>query len=153
MSRLVDQANHPDLLDALTKAVARNRLGFPREVVDELQVIARDEPIWSWAMGVKGALGPYDMDVANLRPFMGHVHDLGFTDGIETLDGKENCIPAIGCLCLDLGERSLNFVLATEDVGETPLRPTMEQIAKHIGWSTVDAQAALEHLQLGHLLS
>jgi hypothetical protein len=153
MSRAVDNANHPNLLTGLTRCVDQERLAFPREVADELQVVAREEPIWAWANGLTSKLDKYSADIALMRPLMGHVRKAGFPHGIESLDGKEGCLTQVGCLCLELEDALTTFVLATEDTGEHPLRPTMEQIAVQAGWSVLDARGALTHLGLEHLLN
>ena len=119
---------------------------------DELLVIARDEPIWAWASGLASKLDAYSADIAFMRPLMGYIRKAGFPHGIESLDGKEGCLPSVGCLCLQLAGSKVNFVLTTEDTGEHPLRPTMEQIANECGWTVLSARCALTHLGLANLL-
>ncbi|PLV48014.1 hypothetical protein X011_17730 [Mycobacterium tuberculosis variant microti OV254] len=120
---------------------------------DELQVIAREEPIWAWATGMTSRLSAYAPNYAFARPFMTYVRNLGFEYGIESLEGPEGCLATVGRLCLTLASETTEFVLATEDTGELPLRPTMEQIATLAGWALLDARAALDHLDLGALLT
>jgi hypothetical protein len=84
---------------------------------------------------------------------MALVVNLGFSFGIESLEKDAGCLAAVGRLCMMLTEESTEFVLATEDTGDFPLRPTMEQLAQQAGWPYLDAKAALDHLDLGTLLT
>ena len=153
MCRQIAEPKHPEFLEGLNRAMKKGCLGFPREVADDLSVIARDEPIWAWASGQRGRLDDFAGDIGQMRPLMGLVRDLGFPNGIESLDGRENCLSSIGCLCLHLEEQGKKFVVATEDFGEAPLRPTMEQIANRKGWTVISATETLGVLNLRHLLS
>lgn len=153
MCRVVDPSNHPALLADLTDCVDKEELGFPREVCSELQVIARDEPIWAWASGLTNKLDRFAANISFIRPFMRHVHGLGFTHGIEHLEKGASCLAPVGRLCLSLTQDGVDFVLATEDTGTVPLRPTMEQIANRANWPVIDAVGALNHLGLGGLIN
>jgi hypothetical protein len=139
------------MIDELTICVDQGTLAFPRDVASELKVIARGEPIWSWASGLTSKLDNYNPNIKWMRPFMGYVSEAGFEFGIEGIESDESGMTKVGCLCLELQNNATQFVLATEDTGETPLRPTMEQIAMQARWSTIDARGALNHLGLGHL--
>ncbi|MBO0609367.1 hypothetical protein [Myceligenerans salitolerans] len=151
ISRSIDSARHADMIHGLTSCVDQGILGFPRDVATELTVIARGEPIWSWANGLTSKIDNYNPSISWMRPFMGYVQEAGFEYGIDGIESGENAMATVGCLCLQLQSESREFVLATEDNGETPLRPTMEQIANLAGWSMIDARGALNHLGLGHL--
>lgn len=152
MSRVVNPSKHPNLLAGLTECVDDERFGFPREVCSELQTIARDEPIWAWASGLTSKLDRFSANIGYIRPVMALVANLGFAFGIETLEKDTGCLAAVGRLCMMLTEELTEFVLATEDTGDLPLRPTMEQLAQQAGWPYLDARAALDHLGLGALL-
>ncbi|MGY4712573.1 hypothetical protein ACXDF8_23970 [Mycolicibacterium sp. CBM1] len=153
MCRIVAQPKHPDLLTGLSKLVDRAELGFPREVCSELEIIAREEPIWAWANGLTSKLDPFAADIVYMRTLMANAVELGFEDGFESLEKGENGFGPVCRLCFHLQAEEREFVLATEDTGETPLRPTMEQIANHVGWTRIDAATALEHLGLADLLT
>jgi hypothetical protein len=152
MCRVVHISKHPDLLTGLTKRVDKGELGFPREVCAELEVIAREEPIWAWANGLTSKLDPFSSNINYIRPLMTLVVRLGFEYGIETLEKDRSAFAPVGRLCLMLQEESTDFVLATEDTGEVPLRPTMEQVAQQAGWQHLDARGALNYLGLADLL-
>lgn len=156
MALAVRPANADQLIAGLTAAVDEDRLGFPREVADELMLVVNKttpppHPIWAWASGLTTKLAPYAGNVGQRRPLMGHIVELGFEHGPESLDNKEGCMVQVGCLCLDLCDSKTDFFLATEDVGQHPLRPTMGEIAEKCGWPILDAVGALNHLGLGHL--
>lgn len=151
ISRSTNRTKHAEMIQGLTSCVDQGRLAFPRAVADELTVIARGEPIWSWASGLTSKLDAYNPNISWMRPFMGYVVQCGFEHGIEGIENGEGAMATVGCLCLELQNSSRQFVLATEDIGETPLRPTMEQVANLAGWNIIDARGALNHLGLGHL--
>lgn len=157
MALAVKPANTDQLIVGLTAALDGDRLGFPREVADELMATVHTttpppHPIWAWAGGLTTKLKPYEGEIGQKRPLMGHIVDLGFDHGPESLDNKEPCLVRVGCLCLDLCDTGRDFFLATEDVGEHPLRPTMGQVAEKCGWPVLDAVGALSHLDLDHLI-
>lgn len=157
MALAVKSTSTDALISGLTDAVDEGRLGFPRAVADDLMAIVHrdppEHPIWAWAKGLTTKLDPYAANVGQRRPLMGHIVDLGFEHGPESLvDNREGCLVEVGCLCLDLCEGGRDFYLATEDVGEHPLRPTLGQLAEACGWPLLDAVGALTMLGLDHLL-
>lgn len=157
MALAVKHANTDALISGLTDAVDDKRLGFPRMVADDLMALVRrdppEHPIWAWARALTTKLDPYAANVGQRRPLMGHIVKLGFDHGPESLgDNKEGCLVEVGCLCLDLCESGADFFLATEDLGEHPLRPTMVQLAEHCDWALTNAIGALTWLGLHHLV-
>jgi hypothetical protein len=86
MGLCVPAKHRPQLWSHLTEAVEDNRLGFPKEVAEHLAVVARDEQAASWAAGLGASLGPYATNIKFNRPLMKIVYDLGFDQGIESLD-------------------------------------------------------------------
>jgi hypothetical protein len=154
LCRIVPPPRHPELLDGLTQRIDDAELGFPREVCKELQGIAREDPtIWAWASGLTTKLNSFNPDFIYMRTVMAHVVDLGFDHGIDQLESREGAFAPVCRLCCNLQADGHDFVLATEDTGEYPLRPTMEQMAVRAGWNHFSAGDALNHLGLADLLT
>jgi hypothetical protein len=128
-------------------------LGFPRKVCKELRSIATGEtPIWWWAGALTSKLNPFKPDFFYMPRLMTFVAEVGFELGIEALERGEEAFADVCQLCLEFKDSGRDFVLATEDIGAFPLRPTMEQVAVHFEWDYVDARGALQHLGLAQLL-
>jgi hypothetical protein len=152
MGFCVPAKHRPQLWSHLTDAVEDGRLGFPKEVAEHLAVVARDEQAASWAAGLGASLGIYATNIKFNRPFMKIVYDLGFDQGIESLDDKDTGIIALGRLACEYAKLGTPFIIATEDLGVGPLAPTMEQICGHTGWQMENAKDCLNGLGLSGLL-
>ncbi|MEV4237050.1 hypothetical protein AB0J47_17945 [Nocardia sp. NPDC049737] len=152
MFELFAPPNIHRLVDRLTKAVDDRELGFPREVVTNLQVVARDDPVSFWAGGLGRRLNHFRADIVHDRTLMKHVDALGFEEGFETLDGSDPCIASIGRLACQYQHERTEFTVVTEDVGEGPLSPTMEQLCTTALWPYCDASACIRYLGLGNYL-
>jgi hypothetical protein len=152
MPKLIREDALPEFWPAMTKAVENAQLRFPREVVDELNVTARLEQVAAWASGLGTHLNDFRGNIRYSRPLMAHVANCGFEEGFEDLDGKEPAAAGVGRLACQYSEGGATFWVATEDIGELPLRPTMVQICLQAGWGIVDAESCLRGLGLAALL-
>ncbi|MTD55210.1 hypothetical protein [Amycolatopsis pithecellobii] len=153
MGQCVRPEARPTLWSSLTDAVEDSRLGFPREVATELGVLARDEQVTSWASGLGANLRKFSADIKFNRPLMKIVETMGYQEGFDSLDGKEPAIAHLARLAISYSKTGTPFILATEDFGEGPLSPTMEQICEYQNWAYVDAMACLKGLGLGDLIA
>lgn len=152
MPTLVREDALSDFWPAMTKAVEKKHLRFPREVVAELNVTARLQQIAAWASGLGSHLNEFRGNIRYSRPLMACVAKCGFEEGFEDLDGKEPAAAGVGRLACEYSEGDATFWVATEDDGELPHRPTMVQICLEAGWRTVNADGCLRGLGLASLL-
>lgn len=137
----------------LTIRVENKDFGFPKEVVDDLDVLARSEPVLGWAHGVSGSLGFCATNIKHERWVMNQVQQvLGFDLGFETVDGRDPSVGAVAMLARDLSIRKANFVVVTEDVLANPLRPSMLEICDSAAWPRCDTRSVLEQFGLSDLL-
>jgi hypothetical protein len=141
-----------DLLDVMTDAVEEGRLQFPKDVVDDLRVSAQSEAICGWATGLGRNLRSFRADFSFNRPVMRYAKQLGFEYGFESLDSSEVSIVAVARLACQYTAENQPFVIVTEDTGEGPLAPTMEQLCNHAAWQYCGARDAIERLGMGSLL-
>lgn len=150
---LFDPDSRSESWPVLTERVENYDLRFPREVVDELQVLARDDQVASWAGGLGGHISEHRADIGFMRPLMSLVASIGSTGGFATLDGKEPAISAVARLAFAYEHSGLDFVVMTGDIGTHPLRPTMEELCASKTWNVVPCADAAALLGLGGFLA
>lgn len=136
------------LFDAVTLRLEAGTLRFPREVVDELQVIARFEFIAGWASGLGSTRDKWTSEVVYMRPVMALVSNLGYEEGFDSLDGQDPSSAYVARMCFDLEAQGADFRVLSTDLGSGPLSPTMEQICGAAGWDIISPQDCLTHLSL-----
>ncbi|WP_192379155.1 hypothetical protein [Rhodococcus rhodochrous] len=153
MPSLCSAENKIQMMSEMTTRVEDGDLCFPRAVALDLRTTARDEPIASWASGLGRSLDPYKADIKYMRPLMGYVKQCGYEDGFDSLTGEEPSIADVGRLACRYQAEGKNFVIASEDTGEGPLSPTMEQLCAAASWNMIDAREALTCLGLSSYLS
>lgn len=142
------------LLEEMTIKVETSALCFPREVAVDLGVTARGEQVAGWAAGLgRAALTPFRADIKYMRPLMAHVKSCGFEDGFDTISGNEPSIANVGRLACQYAAEDRNFAIASEDLGEGPLSPTMEQLCDAASWTLISARDAFYRLGLEDYLS
>jgi hypothetical protein len=142
---LVEITPAPDraqLLADMTDCVEKRRLHFPREVADELAVLARETPLAGWGAGLGSALSDYRADIVYNRQLMAMVASLGFPEGFSGLDNKDPSLLSIARLACQYRETNVDFMMLTTDLGEGPLRPSMGQLCTEADWIVVDPFAA-----------
>jgi hypothetical protein len=136
------------LFDAVTLRLEAGTLRFPREVVDELQVIARYEFIAGWASGLGSTRDKWTSEVVHLRQVMTLVTRLGYEEGFVSLDGSDPSIAYVARMCFHLQAQSVDFRVLSSDLGNGPLSPTMEQICGEAGWQIISPQDCVTRLSL-----
>jgi hypothetical protein len=145
---LVSPASHKSLFDNVTRCFERGELQFPREVADELDVIARNDFLSGWHTGLGDKRDLYTADIALMRPVMKLVADAGFPEGVESLDNKDPAILHVARLGFALTHAKTEFCVLSTDVGKNPLVPTMEQLCVSAGWELIDPVGCAAHLDL-----
>lgn len=135
LSHLVQAGELRGLFDKVTKRLEVGQLRFPREVVEELHVVARNDFLSGWASGLGSARDSWTADIAHQRQVMSLVSAVGFDEGFETLDDKDPAISFVARMCFDLDARGIDFCVLTTDLGSVPLLPTMEQLCLEAGWT------------------
>lgn len=136
------------LFDAVTLRLEAGTLRFPREVLDELQVIARYEFIAGWASGLGSTRDKWTSEVVYMRPVMALLSNLGYEEGFVSLDGQDPSSAFVARMCFDLEAQGVDFQVLSTDLGSGPLSPTMEQMCNSAGWKVVSPQNCLEDLSL-----
>lgn len=152
MSQLAHPDNLLDLFRGMTDCVEDGRLCFPSEVAKDLGVTARDEPVAIWATGLGRKLSIYRADIKYNRLLVSYAKACGFDEGFNTISGGEPSIAHVGRLACQYNNDSREFMVATEDVGENPLSPTMEQLCDQASWARIDAREAINRLDLSQFL-
>lgn len=148
----VDPDNRNDLFEALTERVEDGDLRFPSAVVKDLKVRARFEQVTSWVTGLGPTLRRYTAEVAEISWLMRQLQlELGYSHGVSDMDGKEPSIIAVASYARSLEEENVDFVMATEDLGSIPLRPTMEELCHTFSWERCTGSELLDGLDLGDL--
>ncbi|UTT48883.1 hypothetical protein [Rhodococcus gordoniae] len=147
---------HPDrileLLAKMTTYVEDGQLCFPREVAQDLGVTARNEPIAGWATGLGRSLSAFRADIKFNRPLVAYAKSCGFDEGFSTISGEEPSIVHVGRLACQYSAENREFKVASEDTGENPISPTMEQLCSQASWTRIDARATLVELGLSGFL-
>jgi hypothetical protein len=137
----------------LTDRVEGKDFGFPKEVVDDLDVLARSEQVLAWASGLGASLDFCTANINHRRWVMHQVQkELGYELGFETVDGKDPSIAAVAMLAREFDVRSAPFVIVTEDVSENPLRPSMREFCERAEWPWCGTRVLLEQFGLGDRL-
>jgi len=126
------------LLVALTELVEDQVLRFPKEIADELAVVDRGGHLASWAAGLGSHLNSFNANYKYNLPLMQYAKELGFEEGFQSLDGKDPAVVAAGRLACEYSATAVEFAILTGDLGKAPLRPTMEQLCDHAGWTVID---------------
>jgi hypothetical protein len=135
------------LLSDMTDLVEDKILRFPREVADELAILARDDDsskddrLAAWAAGLGGHLNDFRSDVSYSRPFMAYVQDAGFPEGFQALDNKDPSMVHVGRIACEYQKANMEFVILSTDSSKHPLRPTMKQLCKLAGWTRIKPKA------------
>jgi len=153
MPKLTSKGKAIELFGELTIRVESCLLCFPREVALDLGVTARDEHVAAWAAGLGRKLTPFRSDIKHMRTLMSYVRACGYPDGFDSISGDEPSIAHVSRLACQYAAEGKNFAVATEDTGEGPLSPTMEQLCDTASWDRVGAAEALNHLGLASFLS
>lgn len=141
-----------ELVDELRIRVEKGRAGFPSQVVEELKVLARDESITQWAIGLGRTLKAYRAPYDFVIPVMEVVCDLGFDEGLESPDGSEPSIVYAAAAACRARHEGRKVCLVSEDVGGLPHRPSMMELASALSIDIVSARTALLELGLDHHL-
>jgi hypothetical protein len=136
------------LFDAVTLQLEAGALRFPREVVDELQVIARFDFLAGWGSGLGTTRDKWTSEVVYLRPVMALVSKLGYDEGFVSLDGQDPSIAYVVRMCVHLEQQGVEFEVLSTDFGRGPLSPTMEQICVAAGWNMISPQVCIAKLGL-----
>ncbi|MBU1250240.1 MAG: hypothetical protein KJ659_12710 [Actinobacteria bacterium] len=145
---LVEPEDYRDLFDNVTTCLETGALRFPREVVDEIHVIARNEFLSGWASGLGATRDQWTSDIVHQRQVMRLVANLGYDEGFVSLDNHDPAISHVARMCFDLQKRNIEFCVLTTDVGSGPLAPTMEQICTGAGWTIRTPRACALALDL-----
>lgn len=145
---LVPTTKVRDLFEAVTLRLEAGTLRFPREVVDELQVIARNEFIAGWASGLGSTRDKWTSEIVHLRQVMNLVSGLGYVEGFDSLDGQDPSSAYVARMCFDLQAQGVEFAVLSTDFGSGPLSPTMDQICSAAGWDIISPQDCATHLAL-----
>jgi hypothetical protein len=150
LHHLASTAKVVALFDAVTQRLEDGALRFPREVVDELQVIARDEFIAGWASGLGSSRDKWTSQVVHMRQVMKLVSNLGFDEGFESLDKQDPSIAYVARMGFELASQGVEFSVLSTDFGSGPLSPTMQQICDAAGWNMISAKDCAIDLSLPH---
>jgi hypothetical protein len=150
--QLVAPDDHLELWNGLTKAVEDQRLRLSYEVRDELNVIARQEPIAAWASGLGSVVRKTSTNIKYFRPLTALVRKNGYSEGFVTLDAREPSIVGVGKLALEYCEDGIEFRIISDDLGLHPLCPTMEQLCEFADWELVTPADGIRALGMESLL-
>ena len=149
---IVRSSEFNELIGRFTVQIEKGRAGFPGQVVDELKVLARDEPITRWCIGLGRTLKAYAALNEYVVPVMETVAELGYEEGVENPDGSEPSLIYAAALACRYLQENRTVSVVTEDRGSLPLRPSMETLANELGIDTITTQWALTKLDLDDLL-
>lgn len=153
MPNLTSKERSIELFRELTVRVESCVLCFPREVAHDLGITARDDSVAAWAAGLGRNLTPFRADIKHMRTLMSYVKSCGYDDGFDSISGEEPSIANVARLACQYAADGKDFVIASEDTGEGPLSPTMEQLCDVASWVRVSASDALDRLGLASFLS
>lgn len=140
------------MLEEMTALVETEVLCFPRAVARDLGTTARDEPVAVWVAGLGTKLNPFRADIKYMRPLMGYVKACGFEEGFTLLSGAEPSVADVARLACQYSDEGREFTIASEDVGDAPLSPTMGQLCAAASWPRISAREAAINLGLGRFL-
>jgi hypothetical protein len=152
LSDITKQADFNELLEALTQHIEKGKAGFPRRVVEELKVLARDEPITQWCIGLGNGIRHCNPTYSYFQAIMDVVAELGFDEGLENPDGSEPSFIYTVARSYFWRLDGQEVVIVSEDVGDHPLRPTMEQLCDRLSCPMIDARSAVRELSLSRFL-
>lgn len=154
LRRCCDGKRFPELLQHLAELVEDDVLRFPRAVMMDLKVLARDEQITAWAIGLSKKLSNFAVDIEYKIPVMNMLQaQFGYEAGLEDMDGSDpSIIELVAAACM-FEELSIEFWIVSEDRGSTPLRPTMEEICRLRTWPILSASEGVKNLGLQEYLA
>ena len=143
----------PELLACMSELIDDNVLRFPKAVVKELEVFGRNEAVMYWAIGLGKTLGAFsasaDDKLAVMQVFQ---LEMGYDTGLEDIDGSDPTIVELAAIGQMLHTLNMEFWMVSEDRGSTPLRPTMEEVCAHSGWTMLGIREGLKSLGLEEYL-
>lgn len=144
ITKCVPPKNLTKLWLVLTEKVETSELGFPRAVVNDLSELARSERVGDWAHGLGSSLNNFSPHIKYQRWLMGIVQEkLGFDNGFEGILGKDSSKVHVGMLARQVSQSGREVTIVTEDFGEAPLGPTMQQLCDVAGWPYVSMRQYL----------
>lgn len=154
VNECVDKDNMSDLFYALTPLVESGSLIFPRAVVKDLTTWARDEPVAYWSQGVNPLLRSFVPEIGHKIWLMRKLQlELGYEEGVSNVDGSEPSIVDVMALGRRCEQESAPFYVVSDDVSDSPLRPSVAQLCIHFSWERIPMANYLEqHAGLAHLL-
>lgn len=142
-----------ELFDRLTSLVEDARLRFPSAVSKDLTVLARFEQVTSWSQGLGSKLRNFSPEFEHILWLMRILaSEFGYTEGVVDTDGKEPSIVAVASYVRQIQQCGQQFIVASEDYGTAPLRPTMEELCNRFQWPRCDSKGCLGGLNLVDLL-
>jgi hypothetical protein len=153
MNDLIPSSNLADFFDRVTPLIDSKRFGFPKSVVGDLAVSAREERITGWAQGLGASLNFCASDVEHRIWLMRKLQlKLGYEDGLYNVDGTEPSIVDVASYARQLEKSGGEFVVVSEDVQPGPLRPCMAQLCQSFDWKLCSADEFFEMFELSDLL-
>lgn len=136
------------LFDQVTAHVHAGSMRFPREVVEELHIVARNDFLSGWAAGLGDTKDKWTSEAVYMRQVMGITSALGFDDGFVSLDNRDPAIAYVARMCFDLEDQGLEFFVLSEDTGSNPLSPTMEALCAEADWPFITPADCVARLGL-----
>jgi hypothetical protein len=147
--RCSDPAKFPELLGRMRELIEDNALQFPKAVVQEVEVLARGDPIMYWAIGLGKTINKFSADVDHKLAVMNMFQsEMGYDTGLEDMDGSDPTIVELAAVCHMFHQIHMEFWMISEDWGTAPLKPTMEEVCAHTGWNMLGIRDGLKSLGL-----
>lgn len=136
------------LFDQVTTHLEAGAIRFPREVVEELHIVARNDFLSGWASGLGDKKDKWTSEAVYMRQVMRLAVDMGFDDGFLSLDNRDPAIAFVARMCFDLEDQGVQFCVLSEDTGSSPLSPTMEEVCAEAGWIFINPDDCVARLNL-----
>ncbi|MFJ9728558.1 hypothetical protein ACIRP3_38030 [Streptomyces sp. NPDC101209] len=134
-----------DLFAELTPRVAAGELVIPRSVVDDVEMLARDEPIHHWIQGLSISLNDFSPYMDEKIWFMRTLQlKFGYEDGISDMEGRDPSLIDVIALAKRCENEGQDFCIVSDDVVQSPLRPSAAHLCAQFSWERLNMHAYIE---------
>ncbi|MFE6893603.1 hypothetical protein [Streptomyces sp. NPDC057694] len=136
----------PELFDELTPRASSGELVIAKSVLEDVEMMARGEPIHYWMQGLSVSLS----DSAYLQEktwFMRVVQlKFGFEEGISDMEGRDPSLIDVIALARRCESEGREFTLISDDTTANPLRPSAADLCKEFGWGRLNMHSYIEQI-------
>ncbi|MEU8743067.1 hypothetical protein AB0C39_05390 [Streptomyces parvulus] len=135
-----------DLFGELTPRVADGQLVIPRSVVEDVEMMARNESIHHWIQGlsIKLSDSPYmEERVWLIRTLQ---QKFGYEDGVSDMEGRDPSMLDVIALGRRCDAEQQSFCIISDDVVQSPLRPSVAQLCGAFGWERLNMHTYIERV-------